>query len=254
MDDASVGMSPTTLAARSMGVMWQPREYHGRDYYPNTNVLQGLSPITRVKTLAERAAWARTQLGLTQDQLAQRAKVSQGTIGNMESGTRKKPRDLLTIAEALGVRPEWLESGRAPIERAPSQGDSSPTPAFPGVYQDVSQAMPIVPLPRYMWGDLVNADLTKPFELEVSDDALGPDIFRGCIARFDPSWPPEPGWPVLVRDRDGAHYLRDYQRGIGDRWQAVPRLARGFDKLDSQDDGLVIVAVMIGYDRPRPGG
>lgn len=37
--------------------------------------------------------------------------MSQGTIGNIEAGTRKRPRDLLNIATALDVSPHWLATG-----------------------------------------------------------------------------------------------------------------------------------------------
>ena len=95
----------------------------------------------------------------------------------------------------------------------------------------------------------MTADLSQPFELEVEDDALGPDIFKGCVARFDSGRQPAPGRPVLVRDASGRHYLRDYQAGTSGRWQAVAR-ARGFAPLDSEADGLQLVAVMKGYDWP----
>lgn len=68
--------------------------------------------ITNVKTIGERIRWARDQRGLTQAALAAKAGVSQGTIGNAESGTRGKPRELLKIARALMASPDWLESGR----------------------------------------------------------------------------------------------------------------------------------------------
>lgn len=68
--------------------------------------------ITDVKTLAERLRWAREQRGLTQAALAKKAGVAQGTIGNAESGVRKRPRELLQLAAALGASPVWLESGR----------------------------------------------------------------------------------------------------------------------------------------------
>ncbi|SFU99367.1 SOS-response transcriptional repressor LexA (RecA-mediated autopeptidase) [Paenacidovorax caeni] len=51
---------------------------------------------------------------MTQPALAKKANVSQGTIGNIESGLRKRPRDLLAIAEALNVSPKWLETGDVP--------------------------------------------------------------------------------------------------------------------------------------------
>lgn len=98
------------------------------------------------------------------------------------------------------------------------------------------------------------ADLSRPFELEVRDDSLAPDIFRGCIAMMDPGRTPEPGWPVLVRDRNGDHYLRNFKAGAGKRWSAVPRPEQNdkFDPLDSETDGLVLIASMDGYRRPPP--
>lgn len=70
--------------------------------------------ITGVINIAERLKAAREEAGLNQPQLAAAAGVSQGTIGNIESGARRNPRELLSIAKAVGVHPEWLKSGRGP--------------------------------------------------------------------------------------------------------------------------------------------
>jgi transcriptional regulator with XRE-family HTH domain len=91
-----------------------PLIYHVRDCARNTNVMQDHGLITDVKTLAERIVWARERKGLTQEALANKAGVSQGTIGNLESGARKAPRSLLAIAAVLGVEPQWLASGKEP--------------------------------------------------------------------------------------------------------------------------------------------
>lgn len=89
----------------------------------------------------------------------------------------------------------------------------------------------------------------QPFELEVIDGAFGSEIPPGCIMRMDPLRAPRAGWPVLVKDKHGHHYLRDYQQGAGERWQAVARV-RGFAPMDSEEDGLEVVAVMKGVDWP----
>jgi transcriptional regulator with XRE-family HTH domain len=76
-----------------------------------------------VKTIAERLAHAReTVAKLSQDELAQQAGVSQSTIGNIEAGLRKNPRELLAIAKAAGVHAEWLKTGRGPklLTQAPA--------------------------------------------------------------------------------------------------------------------------------------
>lgn len=70
-----------------------------------------------MKTLAERMIWARQQKGkrenidFTQKMLAEKAKVSQGSIGHLESGRTETTRKLLAIAKVLEVNPGWLADG-----------------------------------------------------------------------------------------------------------------------------------------------
>ena len=52
---------------------------------------------------------------MSQTDLAKVAGVAQGTIGNLEAGIRKNPRDLLDIAAALGVSPQWLKTGKGSV-------------------------------------------------------------------------------------------------------------------------------------------
>lgn len=72
---------------------------------------------------------ARKAKGWSQGVLASAAGVSQGTIGNVESGIRDEPRELLSIARALGVSPDWLKTGAPPRSgnEAPSQQEDSPS-------------------------------------------------------------------------------------------------------------------------------
>ncbi|MDC6130800.1 helix-turn-helix domain-containing protein [Burkholderia gladioli] len=63
-------------------------------------------------TLADRLKWARARSGLSQEQLGDKAGVSQSTIGNLEAGTRSSARRLPQIADALGVTALWLAEGR----------------------------------------------------------------------------------------------------------------------------------------------
>jgi len=55
------------------------------------------------KNIGEIIRDRRKQLGMTQIQLAERAKVSKGTIGNIEAGIRKQPREIWSIAKALAL-------------------------------------------------------------------------------------------------------------------------------------------------------
>jgi len=71
-----------------------------------------------MNTLKERLTWARAQKTerdqheFTQQDLADKAGVSQGSIGHLESGRTKTSRRLTAIAHALGVDPVWLAEGK----------------------------------------------------------------------------------------------------------------------------------------------
>jgi transcriptional regulator with XRE-family HTH domain len=93
---------------------------------PHTNVNQGGETFTDVKSIKDRTREAREALGLSQIELAKQAKVSPGTIGNLEAGTRKSPRELLAIAAALKVNAEWLKSGKGPREAGATEAARAP--------------------------------------------------------------------------------------------------------------------------------
>jgi transcriptional regulator with XRE-family HTH domain len=145
-------------------------EYHDRDYEGNTNVMQQECLITGVNTLADRTKEARMALGYSQEQLADRAGVSQGTIGNIESGFRKNPRELLAIANALGVRPEWLKDGK---------GEMSALPSGP----IVGQAWPFEKISPERWAQLTERDKG---EVEAAARKCIEDIERARGRKFVP--------------------------------------------------------------------
>jgi transcriptional regulator with XRE-family HTH domain len=74
--------------------------------------------ITLVKSLKDRLIYARTLRSLTQGKLAQKAGLSQGTIGNVESGIRHTLRNVVQVARALDVTSEWLSEGIGPMPKA----------------------------------------------------------------------------------------------------------------------------------------
>jgi len=64
-----------------------------------------------MKTLAERIAKRRDELGMSQSALAKKTKVSQQAINKIETGQTRNPRHLDKLATALGVTPQWLLFG-----------------------------------------------------------------------------------------------------------------------------------------------
>jgi transcriptional regulator with XRE-family HTH domain len=115
--------------------------YHDRDDRTPTNVMQVPAVIVAMRTIAERLKQAREDRGLTQEQLAKAAGVSQGTIANLEAGLRNSPRKLLNIAEALKVSPRWLESGGA--QPAAPAVAAEPRPEY-GAKPALPEALPVV--------------------------------------------------------------------------------------------------------------
>jgi transcriptional regulator with XRE-family HTH domain len=81
-----------------------------------TNVFAFTRSITFVKTIGQRIRHARQLRQLTQAQLARACGLSQGAIGNYESDSRRSPKNILRIADALRVEPAWLAMGTGPME------------------------------------------------------------------------------------------------------------------------------------------
>src|SRR5690625_6757822 len=58
----------------------------------------------------------RRNRGLSQKQLAALCRLSQSAISNTENGTRVLAREILSLARALDVSPQWLAEGRGPTD------------------------------------------------------------------------------------------------------------------------------------------
>lgn len=83
--------------------------------------------ISHMKTtLAERLKEARLSRGLTQKGLADLVGISQAAIQKIEGGKAHQTTKILEIAKALGVSPEWLNSGNTPAKI--NRGDQSIPP------------------------------------------------------------------------------------------------------------------------------
>lgn len=78
-----------------------------------------------METAAQRLKFARKLRGLNQVQLAGKAGVATGTVGNIEAGTRGIQGSALKLAKALAVDPNWLADGEG---EAPTPAKAAPTP------------------------------------------------------------------------------------------------------------------------------
>jgi SOS-response transcriptional repressor LexA len=172
--------------------------YHSRDDASNTYVMQVRTTITAVNTIAERLKQAREDKGLTQPGLAERAGVSQGTIGNVEAGLRKNPRELLSIALVLGVEPEWLKTGKGPKHRTASVTDG---PEIKGQIPLISWVQagdwngahdPLQPGDAERWLECPVTHSERTYALRVRGDSMtaphgnSRSYPEGCIIFVDP--------------------------------------------------------------------
>lgn len=62
--------------------------------------------------LAKRVRYAREQLSISQSELARRVGIRPQAIQFIEAGRVRRPRNLVEIAAALHVNPEWLLFGK----------------------------------------------------------------------------------------------------------------------------------------------
>lgn len=87
----------------------------------NSTLMEFSNILDAMKTIGERVKQARLSAQLSQEQLARLAGVTQGLIGQIEGGRNKGTRHVASLARALNVSADWLESGAGPQQR-PIQG------------------------------------------------------------------------------------------------------------------------------------
>ncbi|WP_019210853.1 helix-turn-helix domain-containing protein [Yersinia massiliensis] len=71
-----------------------------------------------METISERLKQKRSELNLTQAELAEKAGIKQQSIQQIESGATKRPRFLFEIASALQCEPSWLLYGKPTTKAA----------------------------------------------------------------------------------------------------------------------------------------
>lgn len=85
------------------------------------------------ETLGTRLKKARADAGLTQEELARAAGVTQKTISKIERGDQVATAAIVPLARALGVTPEWLAEG-AQSKPSPAQAPPPAQDAAPGAW------------------------------------------------------------------------------------------------------------------------
>ncbi|WP_186098254.1 helix-turn-helix transcriptional regulator [Burkholderia gladioli] len=95
----------------------------------NTHVGRLAPTIEYMSNLSNNLIRARAAKGWSQEELAKKAGVSQGTIGHLESGRNTSSRKLPEIARALGLTVEELVNGEVRVQNA--VGSAEIVPVWP---------------------------------------------------------------------------------------------------------------------------
>ena len=198
--------------------------------------MQGGGQINRVNTIATRLKQAREARGWSQEQLAAEAGVSQGTIGNIESGARKRPRDILRIVAAAGVSPEWLQDGTGLPEEAPK------------MVAHLASLADATLLPIQMtWEEVMGrSDLPERFISVMPDDQAAPRCAAGAQCVWSTIKPARPGRVVLLKDKHGQLHAREYRQGKAPGQWTAAAINPAYVSFDSEEDGLSVVATLAG--------
>ena len=190
-----------------------------------------------MNTIAERLKEARDAVGLTQPELAVKAGVSQGTIGNIEAGIRKRPRDLLAIAAALNVNPAWLETGKGSRcadgqQQFPQPIDLENNPDYPAVrrvrfklsagasgfgieYQDGEDA-PIVF--KKDWFESHGYRPDRLFAVSVSNGSMEPGLYDGDTVVVNTELAEPKDGRVFAVNYEGEMVIKRLVRDNGQWW------------------------------------
>ena len=220
-----------------------------------------------MKTIAERLRYARELKGWRQTQLAVAADVSQGTIGNIESGARQSRGSLPKIAKALGVSHDWLAEGEGEMLPAGSRSEpSNVVPAAIGTRR--------VPLISYVqagcWteatdpatvGDgfeylLTDLELSgSAFALQIEGESMLPQFRPGDRVIVDPEICPQPGDFVVAMNGGHEATFKKYRPRSMDAsgnmvFELVP-LNDDYPTLRSDVQPIRIVGTMVEHRKYR---
>lgn len=90
--------------------------------------------------IGNRLRQERRKRGWSQDELARRAQVTQGLISQIENGTNNGSKYLNTLARALEISADWLETGKGDPRRRETNAPLSLH--YPPVIEETIAAIP----------------------------------------------------------------------------------------------------------------
>lgn len=208
-----------------------------------------------MSTLADRMHRALERLPqASQAGLSRATGAKSSSVTAWFSGETKRLRadNLRKAAEYLHCSRDWLETGVGSPgwadEQHPEEG-AKPRGAVAHILSDTQVSY----APRFTWEQIMQLPALPPtFRVAAVDDSMAPRVKAGEVVEFAVGEAPRPGDGVLVRDSTGALYFRIYRQRRPGAWEAHP-VNDAFQALESERDGLSVVAVLVGVPQQRWG-
>ncbi|HBC7441665.1 TPA: helix-turn-helix domain-containing protein [Morganella morganii] len=174
-----------------------------------------------MSTFGERLLQRRTEMKMSQDDLAKKTGVSRVTISKIELGESQDTRsaNLFKISEALGCSPEWLLTGKNGESKDTAKLDSNvsdpkpyrPSPKYPvlswvqaGAWNEACEAYTLNEIDE--WYESEIGIQGAAFWLKVEGDSMtapiGPSIPDGSLVLVDTGREPVNGSLVIAKLTD----------------------------------------------------
>ncbi|WP_312252743.1 S24 family peptidase [Stenotrophomonas sp.] len=163
--------------------------------------------LAAMNTVGDRIKEARKLRGMSRPELAEAARVKYPTLAGIENNDQAGTTQLPLIAEALGVSPKWLQTGRGPMEAGSASNDDSDWADIAGYAQAIGlgggpEAQEYAETHRLKFrAESLARKRLRPSNLAVmygKGDSMEPRIHSGDAILFDTS---------DTNPRDGQMYV-----------------------------------------------
>lgn len=197
-----------------------------------------------MNTLGERINWAMNQRQLERKDLAKKLRVSTMAIGDLINNKTKKPRNILELAEILGVDAKWLQSGEGELPEISTALATSELAATSHDgrhkhridYLDVRAAAGLTGFENSDYPEVISSlYLTDEGMLQiigkknangicivnVPTDSMEPTIRKGDIVFIDTKINAYNGDGIYAFTIDGALFIKRIQKMIGGGYRMI---------------------------------
>ncbi|MCT6874822.1 LexA family protein [Frischella perrara] len=170
-----------------------------------------------MNNLGKRIKARREELGLTQQEIAEKVGIKQQSYQAIESGETKKPRNLYELSIALKCDLAWLLSGKEKeinnVEMIKIISHQVPLISYvqAGIWREICEIKDSTGF-DYVMTSLELSE--KAFALEIKGDSMEPEFKEGDIIIVDPIVKPMPGEFVVAINGDAEATFKKY-REIG---------------------------------------